>query len=107
VVVGALVCTGLAAASAGSALYFDSEASDKYALLQLGDQPPAVLADYNSDRALRDRSIDGVWVMGGAAVAFGLAAAWLYYFDSPSAEGVRVAPAATPTGAGAVISARF
>jgi hypothetical protein len=98
----------VAAAVAGSgAIYWNSEAVDNRDKLIGGDQTQGVLDDYNFDRKYRDRAITGVWVLSGAAVAVGITAAWLYYFDSPSAEGVKVVPIASPNAGGAVISGRF
>ena len=102
-----VVCVATAATTTGGALYWNAQARDKLELLQKGDQDPQVLADYESARDLRDQSVGGIWLTGGATVAVGLAAAWLYYFDSPSAEGVKVVPTASANAAGAVISGRF
>jgi hypothetical protein len=107
VAIGSAVCAGAAGASAGFALYWNSKARDELALLEAGDQKQSVLDDYNSHRTNRDRAVDTAVIAGSAAVAIGLTAAWLYYFDSPSAEGVKVVPVASPTAAGAMISASF
>jgi hypothetical protein len=107
VVLGAGTLAAVAAVAGGGAIYWNSDAKEQRDLLLLGDQDPSVLASYNNSRSRRDTALTGVWVMGGAAVAVGLTAVWLYYFDSPSAEGVRVVPAATESSAGAVISRRF
>jgi len=107
VLAGAGVLTLGAGLSAVGAAYWNSKAVDRRDALIAGDQDPSVLADYNDDRRNRDRAITGVWIAGGAAVAVGLTAAWLYYFDSPSAEGVRVVPVASGSAGGAVISGHF
>jgi hypothetical protein len=93
---GAGAAALLSATSVGLAFYYQSSAQDHAMDLSHGDTKPQTLADYNSDRDWRDRHVIGVWTFGGAAVALGLTAAWLYYFDKPSSEGVRI----TPTGVG-------
>ena len=72
-----------------------------------GDQPHSVLDDYNKFRNRRDIGIDLAIISGSTAVAIGLTAAWLYYFDTPSAEGVKVVPFTGPDSGGAAISGRF
>ena len=89
------------------AMYWDDQAVEHRKKLIMGNQDPQVLSDYYNARDYRDRSIDGVWVTGGAALAIGLTAAWLYYFDSPSAEGVTVVPHATENSAGGAVLGRF
>jgi len=101
---GFVVLTGVAASGA---LYWNGQAVDNRDKLAAGNQTQDVLDDYNFARTYRSRALTSVYIMSGAAVAIGLTAAWLYYFDSPSAEGVKVVPIATPNTAGAVISGRF
>jgi hypothetical protein len=107
VAIGAAGFAVVAGVAGAGAIYWDSDARDKRDLLVDGDQDTSVLADYNNSRKRRDLALSGVWVMGSAAVAVGLTAAWLYYFDSPSTEGVRVVPVASETSMGAAISRRF
>lgn len=107
VVAGAGVLTLGAGLSVVGVAYWNSKAVDRRDALEAGDQDPSVLEDYNDFRQNRDRATTGAWIAGGAAVAVGLTAAWLYYFDSPSAEGVRVVPVASESSAGAVISGHF
>lgn len=97
----------LAGVTGLGALYWNGQAVDKRDLLQMGNQDKAVLDDYNHARTYRNGSITATWVLGGASVAVGLTALWLYYFDSPSAEGVRVVPQATGNSAGAMVFGRF
>lgn len=47
------------------------------------------------------------WVASGATVALGVTAAWLYYFDNPSSEGVQVVPFTNGNMGGAVVAGRF
>jgi len=88
--------------------HYDNMAVRRLHLLEtVGDQDATVLADYNRFKTRRDMGLDMAYAAGGTAVAIGLAAAWLYYFDTPSADGVHVEPYASPTGGGAAISGRF
>lgn len=73
----------------------------------MGNQDASVLDDYNHARTYRNGAITATWVLGGASVAVGLTAVWLYYLDSPSAEGVRVVPQASGNTAGAMVFGRF
>jgi hypothetical protein len=107
VLVGAGVLAVTSVATGLGALYEDGVASDKLDQLQQGSQPSQVGREYADARDLRDSLITGTWVTGGAAVAVGLAAGFLYYFDNPSAEGLRVAPMSTQSGAGAALIGRF
>ncbi len=107
VLIGGAVAAGLTGVSVFGALYEDGVASDKLALLRRGNSDPLVREDYERARSLRDDSVNGVWFMGGATVAVGLTAAFLYYFDTPSAEGIRVAPIAGSGVGGAQVIGRF
>ncbi|HUS32011.1 MAG TPA: PEGA domain-containing protein [Kofleriaceae bacterium] len=89
------------------AKYADNRASDRLAELMTGNQDRSVLDNYNTWRHRRDLAINLAIVSGGAAVAVGLTAAWMYYFDTPSAEGVTVTPWTSREGAGAAVSGRF
>lgn len=107
VVIGGGVLALLTATSAVGALYEDDRASDKLVLLRQGNSDPAVLDDYRSARDIRNQAVAGVWFVGGATVAVGLTAAYLYFFDTPSAEGLRVEPIAAPGVGGAHVIGRF
>ncbi len=107
VTAGAGVLALGAAGATLAALHFDHAASADLAKLHAGDQAPAVLDSYDSNQKWRDRFVGGLWVTGSAAVVIGATAAWLYYFDRPSTEGVQVTPIASPTSTGAVISGHF
>ncbi|HTL32130.1 MAG TPA: PEGA domain-containing protein [Kofleriaceae bacterium] len=89
------------------AKHYDTLANDQLKELEKGDQSPSVLDDYNTFKNRRNLAIDFAIVSGGAAVAIGLTAAWLYYFDTPSAEGVTPVLYTTGTGGGAAVSGRF
>jgi len=88
-------------------LVFDNQARDLGKQLQVGDQEPSVGEDYNNALARRDGVATGMWISGGAAVVVAGVGAALYFFDTPSPEGVRLTPVVTSSGAGAVISGRF
>lgn len=107
VLVGAGALAVVSLATGLGAIYEDGVASDKLAELEMGSQPPRVGREYADARDLRDGLVTGTWVMGGAAAAVGLAAGFLYYFDNPSAEGLRVAPMTTQGGAGAALIGQF
>jgi hypothetical protein len=91
---GAGVAAVLSVASTGLAFYYQHEAEQDWNDLKNGDHMQQALDDYNYNHTWRDRHRVAAWTFGGAAVAIGLTAAWLYYFDKPGSEGVRV----TPTG---------
>jgi hypothetical protein len=89
------------------AKHYDDLALRRLHLLDMGDQDASVLADYNRFKHRRDIGLDLSYAAGGAAIAIGITAAWMYYFDTPSSEGVRVEAYASGTGGGAAISGRF
>lgn len=90
------------------ALHYDHKAAGEYnAMRTPGDQTPAALQQYNDDHARRDQLVTGVYITGAIALGIGLTAAWMYYFDTPSTEGVRIAPIAAPGGGGAAVAGRF
>jgi hypothetical protein len=89
------------------ALVHDSDASGLRDAIANGDRPPSDADAYDRHVHLRDDYKTAAYVMGGSAlVAAGIAAA-LYWFDDPAPEGVRLAPIATPAGAGLSASGRF
>jgi hypothetical protein len=51
--------------------------------------------------------VTATWVLGGTAVAAGAVGAFLYFFDAPSAEGLRIAPVAGPGGGGVTLGGSF
>ncbi len=101
----------LGAATLLATLSAESADSDANKLLTkfhtMGNGTAQDVTDYNSDVSRRDKAATGAWVVGGLAVATGLAAFALYYFDTPSSEGLRLAPAMGPGTAGAVLVGRF
>jgi hypothetical protein len=107
VLVAAGALAVISASTGLGAIHEDGVASDKLDQLRQGSQSPSLGRDYADARDLRDSLITGTWVSGGAAVAVGIAAALLFSFDTPSAEGLRVAPMSTRGGAGAALIGRF
>jgi hypothetical protein len=92
----------------GGALYWNHEARDLRDQIDRGGvTDPNALANYSDAHTRRDVARAASITSGGLAVGVGLAAAWLYYFDRPEAEGVRVAPIAGPGNAGAMLFGRF
>jgi PEGA domain len=69
----------------------------------------AQLADYRRDVRLRDDLRDASYALGGAAIAAGVTALALYYFDLPTLgeHAATIVPATTPTSAGVAITGRF
>ena len=97
----------LAIATGVGALLVDHKASSLYQRIQMGNAPTSVGEDYEDKRVWRDRLVTATWVTGTLAVAIGGAAAWMYYADHPSAEGVHIAPMAGTTGGGAMLFGSF
>ena len=88
-------------------LKWQRDAQHDLADINHGNASAAELDDYNTTRTRRDAARAGTIVLGSLAVGVGLTAAWLYYFDRPSAEGVHVAPVAGEGHAGAMLFGRF
>jgi hypothetical protein len=97
----------IAIATGIAALAYDHEASSLYDQIQLGNAPTAVGEDYENKRAWRDRLVTATWTTGALAVALGGVAAWMYYADHPSPDGIHVAPMAGTTGGGAMLFGSF
>lgn len=98
----------IALASGGAAIVEDGKAEDLLVELRTGNHPPGTVgADYAKARDFRDQLVTGTWLFGATAVGIGLVAGYLYYFDTPSAEGIRVAPIAGGGVGGAQVIGRF
>jgi len=108
-VAGVAIGLGVITLATGvGALVQDREAQDLLAELRTGNHPPGTIGlDYANARDFRDQLVTGTWVAGTATVGVGLVAGFLYYFDTPSAEGLRVAPLAAGGASGAQIIGRF
>ena len=95
---------GAAALTTGIAgLVHDGRARDVRAQLELGDRPPSDAARYDAEVRARDRAVTATWVLGGAAVGAGAVGALLYLLDTPSPEGLQLAPLAGPASTGAAV----
>lgn len=100
---GALFTTTTAIA----AMHQDGVAEGHLRDLELGNQDPALRNSYASARDLRNQLRTSAYLAGAATITVGIVAVALYYFDNPSAEGLRVTPIATSTGGGAAVIGRF
>ena len=93
----ALGAGALAVFSAGSLVYAGvqhARAEDKRETIDKGDGSIGLANDYDAAIRSRDRWSTVAWVTGGAALATGLTALALYWFDMPDAESVQLAPTA-------------
>ena len=61
----------------------------------MGNAPPSDADVYDHEVTSRDHFVTATWILGGAAVAAGAAGAVLYFFDTPSAEGLHISPLVT------------
>jgi len=106
---GVAIGLGVIALTTGvAALIKNGDAKDLLAELRMGNHPPGTIGrDYEDARQMRDQLVTGTWVTGAAAIGVGLAAGFLYYFDTPSAEGIRVTPIAGGGVGGAQVIGRF
>ncbi len=89
------------------ALVYDGRASDLRGQIAGGNRPPSDGDRYTSEVSTRDHFATATWALGGAAVAAAAVAGSLYFFDHPSADGVRLAPVVSESGAGAVVMGQF
>lgn len=101
------VLAASAAATGVVALRADGKASDALDALRAGDQAAELLGEYEAARDRRDAFVDATWALGGAALGVGLLAGALYYFDTPSAEGLQVVPSVSAGLGGAVVTGQF
>lgn len=91
-----------------AAFHEDSQASDDFRELQKGNADPYLRASYANARSLRDQLRTSALLGGIATFGVVAVAAFLYGFDTPSAEGLRVTPIATGGGGGgAAVIGRF
>ena len=104
---GAGVLAAGATLSAISALVEDGRAEDLRAAIRLGNRPASAGDDFDGAVARRDTARTAAWVLGAGALAAGATAAALYFLDTPSAEGLRIAPTASPSGGGLTALGRF
>lgn len=86
----------------------DAEAQKALTAIEAkGNATPADADKYKQDVKRRDSLVMGAWFLGATTVAIGLVAAGLYYFDTPSSEGLHLAPVVAPGTTGAVLVGRF
>ncbi|MDB4960349.1 MAG: hypothetical protein JWP01_348 [Myxococcales bacterium] len=102
---GAIGFGTLALVAAGAAIVQDGRASDRLEHLRTGNQSDD--GGYADARDRRDRLVMGTWIFGATAVGLGIAAGVLYYFDTPTGEGLRVNPIAGSGVGGAAVIGRF
>lgn len=95
------VATGIAANT------HDGRAADIQDELETGNRPPSDADRYDEEVRQRDRYVTSTWVLGSAAIAAGTVGVLLLVFDSPSAEGARIAPVVGTASGGAVVSGTF
>lgn len=97
----------VSAATAIAALVEDSRASSLNKRIEMGNAPLSVGLEYQDKLQWRDRLVTVAWTTGAIAIATAGVAAWLYYADHPTPEGVHLAPLAGPGGAGAMLFGSF
>lgn len=107
VLAGAGVFATASALTALAALGADNDAEKLRTEIRLGNRPATAGDEYDAAVARRDTARTSAWIFAGGALAAGATAAALYFFDAPSAEGVRLAPTASPSGGGVAALGRF
>lgn len=108
VLVGAGVLALFSTTTAIAAVHEDREARDDLDQIAKGNADPDVRDSYANARNLRDQFRTSAWLGGAAALGVVAVGAFLYSFDTPSAEGLRVTPmAAAGGGGGAALIGRF
>ena len=108
VVGGAGLLGGIAVIAVIATASANSDAEKLNAKIRtIGNATPGDAKAYKADVDRRDKAATGAWVVGGLALAAGTAAFALYYFDTPSSEGLRLAPMMSPGTAGAMVLGRF
>jgi hypothetical protein len=95
------VATGIAAN------VHDSRAAELRDAIDAGNRPPSDADRYDDEVRARDRYVTSTWVLGGAAVVAGTVGVLLFAFDTPSVEGVRVAPLVGGSTGGAALIGTF
>jgi hypothetical protein len=105
-----LAAAGLFVIGTSSAIYAqvqDTTVKEEWAIIKDGDASPDVARRYDDAVQRRDAAITATWGNGIGVVLLGGAALALYYFDSPSVDGVQVTPVANPGTAGATVAGTF
>ncbi len=104
---GAAVLGAAAITTSIVAAVHNSNANHLRDLLDAGNRPPRNADDYDAEVRSRDRYVTATWVFGGAAVAAGTIGVLMFVFDTPSAEGVQLAPAIGSGSTGIVLGGTF
>ena len=102
---------GVLAAGTVAATLVARSHDDEMQKLEAKRETVGITADeldrYHHEVSKRDAWRDGAYVLGGAAVAAGVVAAALYWFDTPHVDERMVVPTASATGAGVSLVGRF
>lgn len=85
----------------------NSRANDLQGDLDTGNRPPSDGDAYDDEVRSRDRYVTATWVFGGAAVAAGTVGLLMWAFDTPTTEGVQLAPAIGNHSTGLVLGGTF
>ena len=104
---GAGVLAGVAITTSIVAAVHDGRASDLRDGIRAGNRPPSDGDAYDAEVRSRDRYVTATWVLGGAAIAAGTVGALMFLFDTPSAEGVQIAPVIDNHSSGIVLGGTF
>ncbi|MDX2087271.1 MAG: PEGA domain-containing protein [Kofleriaceae bacterium] len=104
---GAGLLAAGAVATGITANLHDGRALDLRDGIEAGNRPPSDADQYDDEVRKRDRFVTSTWVLGGAAVAAGTVGVLLLVFDTPSAEGVRLAPTVGAGSGGATLIGTF
>ena len=89
------------------ALTASSDADKLLTKIRAGGALPADADAYDAKVKRRDELVTATWALGVSTAVVTAIALGLYYFDTPSAEGVHLAPMAGPGTAGAMVLGRF
>jgi hypothetical protein len=89
------------------AVSHDNDASSLQKQIRSGNAAPSVADRYDQEVQSRDHFVSATWILGGTAVAACAVGAFLYFFDTPSTEGLQIAPVASPGGGGVTFGGRF
>ncbi len=107
VIGGAGVLAAAAITTSILAVVHNGNASDLRDQLDMGNRSPGDGDDYDDEVRSRDRYVTATWVFGGAAVAAGTVGVLMFVFDTPSAEGIQIAPTIGNHSTGIVLGGTF
>jgi hypothetical protein len=107
-VLGGAAIAAIAAGATGiEAEIHDGNASDLRDQLHKGNAAPSVADRYDAEVQTRDHYVTATWILGGTAIAAGAVGAFLYFFDSPSAENLRITPVISNSSGGFSLTGSF